>query len=535
MDLDSTKYPILSYVISKIGQISAVDSGPADPDLEQGPTGADPSGQPELNHRMPHLNRPEILAAMSAGVADVARSRSVLQALGPRPDHEIIDAARAAIADVELHLSGKLEQISAVDEGERRAEREKECREAAEEEKRAYEAVLDLDKMHESYEKLLRDAEERLLKIYRSAEGEGGGPAPKKRGEGEEEEEKEKEEKEEVNEEVVAILQQAPDSLDKVELVGRQLRLLPEAFGKLHGLVVLNLSENQLEVIPDSIAGLENLQELYLASNILSSLPDSIGLLLNLKILDVSSNKLEKLPDSISHCRSLVELDASYNQLTYLPTNIGFELVNLQKLLVHLNKIRSLPTSLCEMRSLCHLDAHFNQVHGLPHTIGRLQNLETLNLSSNFSDLKELPDTFGDLSNLKELDLSNNQIHSLPVTFGRLEKLTKLNLDQNPLVIPPPEVANRGVEAVKIYMGKMWLDVLVEEERKIKLAANVPPVQRQGSLLERSSSNNFHAEGNVRKNVKQIVVPTFLRERIKLAFYDFQEEEPLHQNYMKAS
>ena len=159
----------------------------------------------------------------------------------------------------------------------------------------------------------------------------------------------------------------------------------------------------------------------------------------------------------------------SFNCLTHLPTNIGYEMSNLQRLSIQLNKIRSLPTSIGEMRSLQHLDAHFNQLHGLPLSIGRLTNLEILNLSSNFSDLKELPETFGDLTNLKELDLSNNQISALPDSFGRLDNLTKLNLDQNPLVIPPPEIIKEGVEAVKLFMAKRWLDILVEEERKSML------------------------------------------------------------------
>lgn len=179
-----------------------------------------------------------------------------------------------------------------------------------------------------------------------------------------------------------------------------------------------------------------------------------------------------------------MELDASFNSLTYLPTNIGYELVNLERLSIQLNKIRSLPTSVCEMRSLRYLDAHFNEIRGLPLAIGKLTKLEVINLSSNFSDLTELPDTIGDLTNLRELDLSNNQIHALPYTFGRLDNLTKLNLEQNPLVIPPIEVVNEGVEAVKLFMAKRWLEILVEEERSMLEVQE----QAQTSWLTRSTS-----------------------------------------------
>ncbi|XP_064948244.1 plant intracellular Ras-group-related LRR protein 3-like [Musa acuminata AAA Group] len=469
MDPNPKSFPILSYVMSRLPRIASFKAGQThigDHDIEQPPH---VDVDVELVGRMPRLQHPALLASMATVIADVAQTRSVLGVLGDRPDHEAVDAARARIAEIDADLSQQLGEIvtASCPEGTDPLQ----CRARAEREKVALRAVVQLDEMHEAYERFLRNAEERLVKMYGSA-AEGSeavgvreGPAVvQEEGEG-------------VNEEVIRILQEGSGNcLERVDLSGRQLRYLPEAFGKLRGLVSLNLSNNQLEAIPDAISGLECLEELRLSSNSFLSLPDSIGLLMNLKILDVSGNKLKSLPDSISKCRSLVEFDASYNELTYLPTNIGFELQNLEKLWIHLNKIRSLPTSVCEMRSLRLLDAHFNELRGLPYAIGKLTNLEILNLSSNFSDLQELPATFGDLISLRELDLSNNQIHALPDTFGRLDKLTKLNLDQNPLVIPPSEVVTQGVEAVKDYMAKRWLDILLEEERK-SMAEETSPAQ----------------------------------------------------------
>ena len=137
------------------------------------------------------------------------------------------------------------------------------------------------------------------------------------------------------------------------------------------------------------------------------------------------------------------------------------------------------------MKSLQHLDLHFNELGGLPPTIGKLTNLEILNLSSNFSDLTELPATISDLINLKELDLSNNQIHALPDTFGRLMNLAKLNVEHNPLTIPPKEIVAGGVVAIKGYMAKRWADILLEEQHK-----NMTQVQEQpqASLFTRSTA-----------------------------------------------
>ncbi|KAL6650902.1 hypothetical protein ACP70R_009827 [Stipagrostis hirtigluma subsp. patula] len=468
MDPAPQTHPILSYVLSRIPTLSKAKPSSSSPgggggdfDIEQPPVHT-PSprtptsaGEFELVERMPGLRHPSVLRAMTRAVADVSAARSALEVLGPRSDHELVDSSRAIIAAAEAG-------DSRVPEADLEA-----CR-----------AVVRLEEMHDSYEALLQEAEGRLEMVYRSAmegkdlddeaaeEGRKDGPAAVEGAEGGDAV---------VQEEVIAVLKQAEDGkpVESVSLVDRQLRHLPEAFGRIQGLRVLDVSRNQLEVIPDAIGGLDHLEELRLAANALVSLPDSIGLLSNLKILNVSSNRLRALPDSILKCRLLVELDASYNGLTYLPTNIGHELVHLQKLWVHMNKLRSLPSSICEMTSLYLLDAHFNELSGLPSAFGKLSSLEILNLSSNFSDLKDLPASFGDLLNLRELDLSNNQIHALPDTFGRLEKLEKLNLEQNPLTVPPMDIVNKGVDAVKEYMTKRLLDILLEEERK-RLAAATP-------------------------------------------------------------
>ncbi|KAF9671608.1 hypothetical protein SADUNF_Sadunf12G0065200 [Salix dunnii] len=548
MDPNPKTHPILSYVMARLPSLGPK---PPDPsfDIEQPPPQPPPPQQPPP---LPQLTDPALLSTMRRAVGDVAQTRSVLQTLGPRPDHETVDTAKLKISEIESNLSKELEDLvlsprpSETDRLEWRAhlaEREQKIREEAEKERAFYKMVLQLDEMHEEYEKLLKEAEEKLVKIYEKAER------------GAEKEEEVVVVEEEVSEEVVGVLREGSGKgMETVDLSNRRLRILPEAFGRVVGLKVLNLSNNLLEyfaastvrftlpevgrsnyrshtiidsvnvfstwnvtvlmskpftliiilIIPDSIAGLEILEELNLASNLLGALPDSIGLLQNLKILDVSSNKIEILPDTICHCRSLLELDVSFNRLTYLPTNIGYEMLNLQRLSIQLNKICSLPTSICEMRSLYYLDAHFNELHGLPLAIGKLENLEILNLSSNFSDLKELPETFGDLMNLKELDLSNNQISALPDTFGRLDNLTKLNLDQNPLVIPPAEVVKEGVEAVKTFMAKRWLDILVEEERKSMLEVQE---QAQTGWLTRSTSWLKTYASGVSETVSGILSP----------------------------
>ncbi|KAI3785801.1 hypothetical protein L1987_44926 [Smallanthus sonchifolius] len=415
----------------------------------------------ELAERVAHLTDDDILANIRAVVVEVSQIRSVIKTLGDRPDPETVDLARSRYAEAESPFGDQFDE-SLFSESELEEMRR---RRFARREMQMYKALISLDEMHETYSNLLVVAERRLQKLYETAKAAGKLSALDK--------------KvssmlptiaEEVKEEMGDILQDAlMNGVERIDLSHRRLPFVPEAFGKLHTLVSLNLSANKLTALPESLAGLKSIEVLDVSANLFESLPDSIGSLHQLQILNVSRNKLTSLPDGICKCRSLVELDAGFNQITYLPFNIGYGLVNLKKLLIPLNKLRSLPTSIGEMTSLQILDVHFNALRGLPPSIGMLKKLEILNLGSNFNDFTGLPETIGCLTSLRELDICNNQIQQLPITFGRLVNLTRLVVDQNPLAVPPPEVVEEGVEAVKVYMSKRLYDLIVEEERRVML------------------------------------------------------------------
>uniref|UniRef100_A0A0C9RW27 TSA: Wollemia nobilis Ref_Wollemi_Transcript_9846_1959 transcribed RNA sequence n=1 Tax=Wollemia nobilis TaxID=56998 RepID=A0A0C9RW27_9CONI len=499
MEVDSKAHPFLAYILSirPLRQPLMLNSKPSslnnnvEVDLEAGSSNGGGKG---LAIEMPKLTNPDLVAKMTAAVADVVQTRSVLQALGERPDHEAVDNSRRCMEEIDSSLSKRLEDIAmeTAPQGCDRqrwaslqAQKEKVACDVADKEKQPYKAVVSLYEMHAAYEDLLEEAEERLVNIYRLAESGSETVHP---GEGS----KTMDGDDEVDEEVVRILQEASEkSIDEIDLRGRALKRFPEAFCKITTLVSIKLPNNKLETLSDSIAGLVNLETLDLSGNVLYSLPDSIGLLKRLKYLNISGNRLKDMPDSISMCSDLIELDASYNQLTYLPTDIGCQLVKLQKLLVHLNKLRSLPSSVCQMKSLTHLDVHFNQLRYLPAAIGNLTNLQVLNASSNFNDLVSIPDSIGEIMNLVELDLSNNQIKELPYSFGSLQNLKKLNLEQNPLVTPPNEIVEQGVESVKEYMAKRlleYLEYLLAEEKKKAEEINNNNNQRETDWVHWGSS-----------------------------------------------
>ncbi|CAI9757849.1 unnamed protein product [Fraxinus pennsylvanica] len=185
----------------------------------------------ELIEKMPHLTNPKLISAMRLAVADVAQTRYVLHRA-----HQV--------------------------------KKEEECRKAVEREKEIYKVVIYLVEMHEGYEKMLSEAEIRLERIYEAAV-EGYEKMLSEAEirleriyeaavEGKDEAEvsfKEKENgphegAEEMNEEVVRILRDAESgkAIERMDLAGRRLRLLPEEFGRFKSLVTLNLSNSLLEV-----------------------------------------------------------------------------------------------------------------------------------------------------------------------------------------------------------------------------------------------------------------------------------------------
>lgn len=190
MEMDSISkknddFPILSYLLSQ-----------TDPNSQQ--------FDQNLSAHFPYLNYPKVLSSLTQAIPSSATNIFLLlKSLGPRPNPDVVSMARSNLT--QMQEPGKTE---------------------------IYKAVLKLEEMHEEYGRQLKEVEEMLVGVYKDVvvrEIESG---------------------EQVDEEVVAILREAESggAVGRVNLSARQLRLIPESIGRLHGLLVLNLSQNQLEV-----------------------------------------------------------------------------------------------------------------------------------------------------------------------------------------------------------------------------------------------------------------------------------------------
>ncbi|PAN36227.1 hypothetical protein GQ55_6G250400 [Panicum hallii var. hallii] len=242
-------------------------------------------------------------------------------------------------------------------------------------------------------------------------------------------------------------------SLAKLDLHSNRIAQLPESIGDLCNLMYLDLRGNQLASLPSSLGRLVKLEELDVSANHLTSLPESIGSLARLKKLIIETNNLDELPYTIGHCVSLVELQAGYNHLKALPEAVG-KLESLEVLSVRYNSIRGLPTTMASLTKLKEVDASFNELDSIPENFCFVTSLVKLNVGNNFADLRSLPRSIGNLEMLEELDISNNQIRVLPDSFGNLQRLRVLRAEENPLQVPPRDVALKGAQAAVQYMSE---------------------------------------------------------------------------------
>ncbi len=149
-----------------------------------------------------------------------------------------------------------------------------------------------------------------------------------------------------------------------------------------------------------------------------------------LRRLDVSRHPLGRVPESIRGLRQLTDLSL---------TDLG---------------LGSVPPWLFELPMLTRLDLRNNRLVELPSEIAHAVNLIHLRLAGNL--FQQIPDGIWQLTALTLLDLRGCPISAIPVDILRMLALTTLQVDAGrpELAVPPPEVAARGLEAIKSYWSQ---------------------------------------------------------------------------------
>lgn len=257
----------------------------------------------------------------------------------------------------------------------------------------------------------------------------------------------------------VAVAVERPNSLWKTaiglfqRITGLMPGSLPEWFGNLTSLQVLDVSGLWLSGLPQSFGGLTALQTLYmLGCAWLSSLPETFGDLAALQELSLlGCERIVRLPESFGKLAALQELNLSEcKRLVELPESFG-NLAALQSLhMLGCEELTRLPASLAGLTALRMLHLSRNKrLTILPDDFCQLRALQVLSLRYCIS-LTSLPKSFGSLIGLQQVQLTYcTKLASLPSSFGNLTGLQELCLSGCDKLSVPAEL----VQAQIIFCG----------------------------------------------------------------------------------
>ncbi|GMF65504.1 unnamed protein product [Phytophthora lilii] len=239
----------------------------------------------------------------------------------------------------------------------------------------------------------------------------------------------------------------ALNCLEMLDMRNNTLRKLPKSFPCLTKLTHLDVSRNKLRKLPDAFGNLSALRTCNLGRNNLQELPEYIGMLGALEVLMLQHNALFKLPESFAELTSLTNLSLTANRIECFP---GLQLGALKSLLTLTYAENKLQWRPGEKSSVLEEDSpEIDDSNGaskrdsvedmstvLSNPLAALAAVQYLDLSDNA--LVTLPAQGWDrLNGLLHLKLARNRLHTLPAGVGSLHKLQRLDLAGNKFKLLP--------------------------------------------------------------------------------------------------
>lgn len=246
--------------------------------------------------------------------------------------------------------------------------------------------------------------------------------------------------------------------LKRLDLSNNPILMLPDALGGLQELEELKLDNTQLDTLPPCVCNLSNLRLLSLTYTPISVLPNAVGQLVNLRTLDLQASRVSALPVTIGRLSELQKLDLRGTPIATLPGMIR-QLTKLQTLSLGGTPLSDLPEAVGQLAALRELDLAGTRITSLPESIGQLTELQELNLRTN--QITALPGSLGQLVKLQRLFLSGTQISALPDSIGSLARLNTLVLDGAP-IRTLPESMERLAQLQHLDLARTRISALPE-------------------------------------------------------------------------
>lgn len=172
--------------------------------------------------------------------------------------------------------------------------------------------------------------------------------------------------------------------IEKLNLAGKGLRILPPEIYQIITLKYLDLSNNELVKIPDGIQSLISLETLNFSGNKLIAVPQGMFQLTELGVLDLSNNQITDLPEDMNMLVHLEHLNLAQNKLTIVPDGLA-KLPLLRRLFLQSNQLTALPEQFATLNYIM-IDISGNVISTESGPIKALKGKFTVTIIDNIID-----------------------------------------------------------------------------------------------------------------------------------------------------
>ncbi|XP_015604471.1 plant intracellular Ras-group-related LRR protein 5-like isoform X2 [Cephus cinctus] len=283
-------------------------------------------------------------------------------------------------------------------------------------------------------------------------------------------------------------------NIKNLYLYGNRIHNLPEQFGAVRQLTVLDLSANQFQSVPGCIGELSNLKSLLLNDNSIKKLPAELHRLERLEVLSISGNRLVTLPEWLGSLPNLRELNVDNNLLKELPNRLTLA-SELSSISVCSNRLRYLPLNGFLSNPIIRFDSN-NCLNYLSYivlcqmiiAVPRPRNVGNVLAYGCFNIHKEGNLSHNNIKLIISAHTANEELIKIPIELPR--QLLKVYTVHENRTVSLWELALRKIynsryrHTVEIFVSPLKVKVSHQLVRKRKLSQHLPDDYVPYNLIE---------------------------------------------------